>query len=227
MKTLLRISLFAAIALTINACGSKTPSQATNHRPESVTLKPDQSEAKNATATEEVTISEDSTNREELNKRKDSIWWETERSDKWLSDREKEYVRELERFDKVLHRASDKELFIVLKYAIAHRYVPNRDIDPYGYVFVGITPLHRTFLIYDKLSDRKDLLQKIYPDVKVLGEYIHWGRQSGKPYPDAKVSEAILDNVGENSQELDSIVGIIFDESSLAYKYFGTPMMSY
>lgn len=225
MKTLLRISLIAAIALTINACGSKTSSQ--NHRPEQVTEKPDQSEAENATATEKATNSEDSTNREELNRIKDSLRWETERSDKWLSDRDKEYVRELERFYKVLHRASDKELFIVLKYAIAHRYVPNRDIDPYGYVFVGITPLHRTFLIYDKLSDRKDLLQKIYPDVKVLGEYIHWGRQSGKPYPDAKVSEAILDNVGENSQELDSIVGTIFDESSLAYKYFGTPMMSY
>ena len=225
MKTLLRISLIAAIALTINACGSKTPSQTTNHRLGQVTEKPGQSEAEKPNNTEEATISEDSTNQEELNKIKDSLWWETERSDKWLSDRDKEYAKERERFAKVLQQASDKELFIVLKYAIAHRYVPNRDIDPYSSMFVLVGRWQRSLMVYEKLSDRKVMLRKIYPDLKVLDDYLRWNGH-GKPYPDTIVSQAILDNVGKNSQELDSIVGTVFDESSLAYKYFGTPLMS-
>ena len=210
MKTLLRISLIAAIALTINACGSKTPSQTTNHQPEQVTEKLGQSEAEKPNDTEEVTISEDSIRREMEQKR----------------EREREgYAKEQERFEKVLNEASDKELLIVLKYAIAHRYVPNRDIDPYSSMFVLVGRWQRSLMVYEKLSDRKVMLRKIYPDLKVLDDYLRWNGH-GKPYPDTIVSQAILDNVGKNSQELDSIVGTVFDESSLAYKYFGTPLMS-
>ena len=36
------------------------------------------------------------------------------------------------RFAKVLSEASDEELFIVLNYAIAQHYVPNREIDPFS-----------------------------------------------------------------------------------------------
>ena len=87
---------------------------------------------------------------------------------------EEDYEKERERFAKVLNGASDEELFVVLNYAIAQRYVPNRVVDPYGYMFVGITNLHRSYVVYRKISDRKDMLRKIYPDLKVLDEYIFW-----------------------------------------------------
>ena len=164
-------------------------------------------------------ISEDPTNREELKKRKDSIWWKTERG----GERDKGY-EEQERFAKVLQQASDKELFAVLKYAIAHRYVPNRDIDPYSSMYVLVGRWQRSLMVYDKLSGRKDLLRKIYPNLKALDDYLRWNG-NGRPYPDTIVSQTIMDNVGKGSQELDSIVGTIFDKSSLAYKYFGTPLM--
>jgi hypothetical protein len=142
----------------------------------------------------------------------DSIIREMERE----KEREKEgYEKEKERFAKVLEQASDEELFTVLNYAIAQHYVPNRHVDPYGYMFVGVTSLHRSYLIYEKLLDRKDLLRKIYPDVKVLHEYVYWGRQTGKPYPDKIVSKTILNNAQKGSRKMDS---------ELVSKYFGTPL---
>lgn len=54
MKTLLRISLIAAIALTIDACGGKTPSQTTNPRPEQVTEEPSQTESPEKEAAREA-----------------------------------------------------------------------------------------------------------------------------------------------------------------------------
>lgn len=133
-------------------------------------------------------------------------------------EREREmYAKEQARFAKVLKEASDEELFVMLNYAIAQHYVPNyKVIDPYGYVFVGVTKLHRSYLVYEKLSGRKDLLRKIYSDVKVLDEYVHWGRQSGQPYPDANVSKTIMDNAKKECQGMDH---------RLVSKYFGTPLM--
>lgn len=54
MKTLLKISLIAAIALTINGCGSKTSSQTTNHRTEQVTEEPSQKESPEKEAAREA-----------------------------------------------------------------------------------------------------------------------------------------------------------------------------
>lgn len=95
-------------------------------------------------------------------------------------EREKEgYAKEQARFAKVLKEASDKELFVVLNYAIAQRYVPNRVIDPFHDMFVMVGCWQRSLMVYNNLLDRKDLLKKIYPDLKVLDEYVNWGRQSG------------------------------------------------
>lgn len=152
MKTLLKISLIAAIALAITSCGSK------DHG----------------------------------------------------------YEKERNRFDEVLKQASDEELFVVLNYAIAHHYVPNRDIDPCHNIHVMVGCWQRSLKVYEKLSDRKDLLRKVYPDLDVLDKYVHWGRQSGEPYPDTIVSKTILDNVKEESRKMDS---------EMIEKYFGTPLM--
>ena len=134
-------------------------------------------------------------------------------------EREKEgYAQELERFDKVLQQASDKELLIVLKYAIAHHYVPNRDIDPFYNMHVMVGCWQRSLMVYDNLSDRKDLLKKIYPDLKVLDEYVNWGRQSGAPYPDTIVSKTIMDNVRKESSKMNA---------ELMAKYYGRPLMCY
>ena len=211
MKTLLRISLIAAIALTINACGSKTPSQTTNHQPEQVTEKLGQSEAEKPNDTEEVTISEDSIRREMEQKR----------------EREREgYAKEQERFEKVLNEASDKELLIVLKYAIIHHYVPTCDVDPYFYVFAGVGSWHRTKMIYDKLSRRPDLLRKIYPNLGILGDYVN-RNEFVQPFTDTVASQTILRNSQKDGKYfVDSLMGVRSDSSSLAYKYFGTPLMS-
>lgn len=212
MKTLIRISLIAAIALTINACGSKTSSQATNHQLEQVTEKPDQSEAENTTATEEATISEDSIRREMEQKR----------------EREREgYAKELERFEKVLNEASDKELLVVLKYAIIHHYVPTYDVDPYFNVFAGVGSWHRTKMIYDKLSRRPDLLRKIYPNLGILRDYVN-RNEFVQPFTDTVASQTILRNAQKDGKYfVDSLMGVRSDTSSLAYKYFGTPLMRY
>ena len=128
------------------------------------------------------------------------------------------YAKEQARFAKVLSEASDEELFIVLNYAIANHYVPNMDIDPFYNVHVMVGHWQRSLMVYNNLSDRKDLLKKIYPDLKVLDEYVHWGRQSGAPYPDTIVSQKILNNVKQESRKMNS---------KLISKYFRTPLMNY
>lgn len=150
----------------------------------------------------EPTISEDSIKRE----------WERE------IEQEKEgYAKEQARFAKVLSEASDEELFIVLNYAIAQHYVPNREIDPFLNMFVMVGHWQRSLMVYNNLSDRKDLLKKIYPDLKVLDEYVKW-RRHGEPYTDTIVSKAILKNAKENSQKMDY---------KLKEEFFSTPLMHY
>lgn len=157
-------------------------------------------------------ISEDSLKRE----------WEREDSIKreWVRELEREregYAKEQARFAKVLSEASDEELFIVLNYAIAQQYVPNKDIDPFYSKGVMVGCWQRTLMVYRNLSDRKDLLKKIYPDLKVLDEYVNWGRH-GEPYTDTIVSKAILKNAKENSPKMDY---------KLKEEFFSTPLMHY
>lgn len=156
MKTLLKISLIAAIALTINGCGSKTSSRMRAG-----------------------------------------------------------YAKEQTRFAKVLKEASDEELFVVLNYAIAHHYMQNSDIDPYYNIHVMVGCWKRSLMVYNNLSGRKDLLQKIYPDLKVLEEYVNWGRH-GEPYPDTIVSKTIINNARTGCQGMDN---------RMVSKYFDTPLM--
>lgn len=128
------------------------------------------------------------------------------------------YAKEQARFAKVLSEASDEELFIVLNYAIAQHYVPNREIDPFHNMFVMVGCWQRSLMVYNNLSDRKDLLKKIYPDLKVLDEYLKWGWQTGAPYPDTIVSQKILNNVKQDSRKMNS---------KLISKYFRTPLMRF
>ena len=133
-------------------------------------------------------------------------------------EREKEgYAKEQARFAKVLSEASDEELFIVLNYAIAQHYVPNKNIDPFYNMHVMVGHWQRSLMVYNNLSDRKDLLKKIYPDLKVLDEYVKWGRH-GEPYTDIIVSIAILKNAKENSRKMDY---------KLKKEFFSTPLMRY
>lgn len=137
----------------------------------------------------------------------------------WVRELEREregYAKEQARFAKVISEASDEELFIVLNYAIANHYVPNRDIDPFYNMFVMVGHWQRSLMVYNNLSDRKDLLKKIYPDLKVLDEYVKWGWQTGAPYPDTIVSQKILNNVKQESRKMNS---------KLISKYFRTPLM--
>ena len=145
---------------------------------------------------EDPAISEDSIRRE----------WEREREG---------YAKEQARFAKVLKEASDEELFVMLNYAIAHHFVPNRDVDPFFDVYVMVGCWQRSLMVYNNLSGRKDLLRKIYPDLDVLDEYVNWGRH-GEPYPDTNVSKAIMDNAERKCQGMDDM---------LVSKYFGTPLM--
>ena len=147
-------------------------------------------------------ISEDSLKRE----------WKRE-----IEQERKGYAKEQARFAKVLSEASDEELFVVLNYAIANHYVPNRDIDPFFSTGVMVGCWQRTLMVYRNLSDRKDLLKKIYPDLKVLDEYVNWGRH-GEPYPNDKVARTILNNVQQESRKMDD---------KLWSKYFGTPLMRF
>lgn len=141
------------------------------------------------------------------------------------TDRNDGYEQERDRFAKVLSEASDEELFIVLKYAVAHHYVPNMFVDPFHDMYVMVGCWQRSLMIYEKLLDRKDLLQQIYPDLEVLDEYVNWGRQTGAPYPDTIVSQTILDNVRNDINQLDSLMGSNMGNQSLEYKYFGTPLL--
>jgi hypothetical protein len=135
------------------------------------------------------------------------------------------YKAEQKRFEKVLQQASDDELFLVLNYAIAHHFVPNREIDPFYNVHVMVGCWQRSLKVYNKLSDRKDLLQEIYPDLEVLDKYVKWGWQTGQPYPDTMVSQTILNNVRKDIKQLDSLMGSPSYKESLEYKYYGTPLM--
>lgn len=141
--------------------------------------------------------------------------------------RETSYQQEQKRFSKVLKQASDEELFIVLKYAIAHHYVPNNEVDPYFNMYVMVGLWKRSLMVYEKLKPKEDLLQQIYPDLEVLDDYIKWGHLSGAPYPDTVVSKAILDNVGKDIKQIDSIMGNFGDNNSLLNKYFATPLLRY
>lgn len=133
-------------------------------------------------------------------------------------EREREgYAKEQARFAKVLSEASDEELFIVLNYAIAQHYVPNKNIDPFYNKHVMVGCWQRSLMVYNNLSNRKDLLKKIYPDLKVLDEYVKWGRH-GEPYTDTIVSMAILKNAKENSRKMDY---------KLKKEFFSTPLMRY
>lgn len=139
----------------------------------------------------------------------------------WVRELEREregYAKEQARFAKVLSEASDEELFIVLNYAIAQQYVPNKEIDPFHNMFVMVGHWQRSLMVYNNLSDRKDLLKKIYPDLKVLDEYVKWGWQTGAPYPDTIVSQKILNNVKQESRKMDA---------KLIAKYFRTLLMNY
>jgi hypothetical protein len=128
------------------------------------------------------------------------------------------YGKEQARFAKVLKEASDEELFVVLNYAIANHYVPNRDVDPFFNMHVMVGSWQRSLMVYRNLTDRKDLLKKIYPNLKVLEEYVKWGWQTGQPYPDTIVSQKILNNVQQESRKMDY---------ELRSKYFGTPLLHY
>lgn len=202
MNTLLKLSFIAVIALVITSCGSDEPIQAASYRPEQVTERLNQSESEKTIVKEDPAISEDSIKR------------------KWVRELEREregYAKEQARFAKVLSEASDEELFVVLNYAIANHYVPNRDIDPFFSTGVMVGCWQRTLMVYRNLSDRKDLLKKIYPDLKVLDEYVNWGRH-GEPYPNDKVARTILNNVQQESRKMDD---------KLWSKYFGTPLMRF
>ena len=194
-KLHIAITATVVLALLVIAFFVLTPKKAT--KPKVVAI------PKVEAVSKDSTISEDSLKRE----REREI------------EREREgYAKEQVRFAKVLKEASDEELFVVLNYAIANHYVPNRDIDPFHNMFVMVGRWQRSLMVYDNLSDRKDLLKKIYPDLKVLDEYVNWRRQSGVPYPDTIVSKAIMDNVREESSKMNA---------ELIAKYYGRPLMRY
>lgn len=138
------------------------------------------------------------------------------------------YQREKERFEKVLQQASDEELLLVLKFAIIHHHVPNTwDIDPYFNVAVGVGEWYRSLKVYDKLKNRTDLLQHIYPDLKVLDDYIKINTIV-RPFTDTLAAQTILHNAQkDNGLDVDSLMNAGTPHSSLAYKYFGTPLFRY
>jgi hypothetical protein len=206
-KHKLRITITATVVLALLVIASfvLTPRKA----PKTKTVTTPKVEA----ISKEPTISQDTLKRE----------WEREDSIKreWVRELEREregYAKEQARFAKVLSEASDEELFVVLNYAIAQHYVPNKEIDPFHNMFVMVGHWQRSLMVYNNLSDRKDLLKKIYPDLKVLDEYVKWGWQTGAPYPDTIVSQKILNNVKQESRKMNS---------KLISKYFRTPLMRY
>lgn len=141
---------------------------------------------------------------------------------------EQRYQKEKERFEKVLQQASDEELLLVLKFAIIHHHVPNTwDIDPYINAAVGVGEWYRSLKVYDKLKNRTDLLQHIYPDLKVLDDYIEINTIV-RPFTDTLAAQTILHNAQkDNGLDVDSLMNAGTPHSSLAYKYFGTPLLRY
>jgi hypothetical protein len=129
------------------------------------------------------------------------------------------------RFDTVLQQASDEELIIVLKYGIIHHYVPTYDIDPCYDLNVVVGPWYRTLKVYEKLEDRKDLLGEIFPDLKVLDDYVNWNEYV-VPFTDTIAAQAIIHNAQKhNGHDVDSLMETGPRRSSLKYKYFGVPML--
>jgi hypothetical protein len=141
---------------------------------------------------------------------------------------EQRYQKEEERFEKVLQQASDEELLLVLKFAIIHHHVPNTwNIDPYMDVTVGVGEWNRSLKVYDKLKARADLLQQIYPDLKVLDDYITINTLVW-PFTDTIAAQTILHNAQkDNGRDVDSLMNAGTRRSSLEYKYFGTPLLRY
>ena len=134
------------------------------------------------------------------------------------------YKAEQGRFQQVLKSTSDKERFIVLKYAIAHRFVPNRQMDPFFNMHVMVGVWQRSLMVYGSLKNRKDLLRKIYPNLEILDEYVHWGSRTGAPYKDTTITNTIMRNVGQIAY-LDSLMGNYRDTTSLDYRFYATPRM--
>ena len=136
--------------------------------------------------------------------------------------------KEQARFDKVLDEAPDEELLIVLKYGIVHHYVPTRDIDPYFDVRSGVSRWHRTLRVYEKLSHREDLLQEIYPDVQVLGDYVR-RNEYVRPFEDTIAAQTIIRNAQtDKGRDVDSLMETHSRRRpSLKQKYYGTPLLRY
>ena len=127
------------------------------------------------------------------------------------------YGAERKRFDSLLSNATDEELVVVLRYAISHRYVHNRDVDPYHNKHVMCTPWKRSQRIFNEIADRHDLLQQIYPDVYILKDYLRWFSMAGKAYPDTAVSNSILRHIEKEKIKIDSDVH--------PAEYFSTPLL--
>ena len=113
------------------------------------------------------------------------------------------YSAECQRFDSLLSNATDEELVVVLRYAISHRYIPNKDVDPYHNKYVMCTSWKRSERIFNKIADRHDLLQQIYPDVYMLKDYLQWFSIAGEAYPDTAVSNSILRYIEQEEIKID------------------------
>ena len=127
------------------------------------------------------------------------------------------YSAECQRFDSLLSNTTDEELVVVLRYAISRRYVHNRHVDPYHNKHVMCEPWKRSERIFNKIADRHDLLQLIYPDVYMLKDYLQWFCMAGKAYPDTAVSNSILRYIEKEEIKIDSEVH--------PAEYFSTPLL--
>lgn len=78
-------------------------------------------------------------------------------------------------------------------------------------------PWKRSKRIFNKIADRHDLLQQIYPDVYILKDYLRWFSMSGEAYPDTAVSNSILRYIEKEEIKIDS-------EAHPA-EYFSTPLL--
>ena len=129
------------------------------------------------------------------------------------------YRAECQRFDSLLSNATDEELVVVLRYAISRGYVHNRHVDPYFNKHVMCDPWKRSERIFNKIADRHDLLQQIYPDVYMLKDYLQWFSMAGQAYPDTAVSNSILRYIEKEEIKIDSDVH--------PAEYFSTPLLYY
>ena len=106
---------------------------------------------------------------------------------------------------------------MVLRYAISRSYVHNRHADPYHNKHVMCEPWKRSEMIFNKIADRHDLLQQIYPDVYMLKDYLRWFCMAGEVYPDTAVSNSILRYIEKEEIKIDSDVH--------PAEYFSTPLL--